>query len=130
MQVQKVKALKPFVGAYPCSAQEADYTQNEMRDAGNGVVSPVPVSYKKFVMNVAHTRNASAQEVEEDKMQEQIARSSGRPYVSPLTEDRQSVHIEADPLHLELPVDFIAKQKLVERGLVELVGKPRAKGGA
>lgn len=123
MDTVKVKALQPIVGAYPCSAGEADHIANVLGEDDQGNIVTKRVAYKKYQAKIETDRFASPQDIEDEEQRE---KREGDSFVPRLSADKTRITVPADPEFLELPRD--EADKLVARGLVEIIGgqlKPR-----
>ncbi len=118
MELVRVRALRPVVGAYPCEdVGVADHISKVLERNENGQIVEARAAYKKFRMTVETTRPASEADIEDDKERKRIAEVTGSEYTPKVV--GQSVIEPADPEYLDMPKSYA--EGLAERGIVEII---------
>lgn len=116
----RVRAIVPVVGAYPCSADQADHVQSILKEDDNGNLVTGRAAFKKFKLACAVERPANPNDISNDA--ERLAAGDPPNVVDGVFRS------EAD--ECELPESYVAESQLVERGLVEVIEAAPAKSPA
>lgn len=111
-----VKCLTSITGAYPCAPEMADHISPVLTENSDGQLVTTRKAFKKFKGFQRVERDASERDIADNA--ERIAKGE-----APSIIDGRFVQ-EADVL--QLPQSYVDDNKLVERGLVEIV-KPVTK---
>lgn len=113
----RVRSLKAVVGAYPCPATEADHISTQLVENDQGQLVTARKPYKKFRLLQGYRKLATGADIADDA--ERVARG-GHSWMS---FDGQYIEVPADEGYL--PETYVTENRLVERGLVEIIDEPK-----
>lgn len=125
MELVKIKAVAPFVGAFPTTGDHADYIKDALVDDGHGNLVKRRIPYRKVVGTVDVWRPATEADRQDDAERRRIAEMTGAEFHSRLSSDGQSVLLPADPAVILVSPAYA--KELVAKGLAEVVGPDAGK---